>query len=113
MIERGIILASQDSFIDASMLFPPSYTTLLDENISVLDKEGKISQAIHQPMEEFINELLDKQVSLEELENLVVKSEIERCDGNLCATARLLGISRAQIGYKQKKILNETESDKD
>lgn len=113
VIERGIILASQDSFIDASMLFPPSYTTLLDENISVLDREGKISQAIHQPMEEFINELLDKQVSLEELENLVVKSAIERCEGNLCATARLLGISRAQIGYKHKKILNETESDKD
>jgi DNA-binding NtrC family response regulator len=107
VIERGIILASQDSFIDASMLFPPSYTTLLDENITVLDRDGRIAKTLNQPLEEFVNDLLDKKVSLEELENMVVKSAIERCEGNLCATARLLGISRAQIGYKQKKILNE------
>src|SRR5690606_24266247 len=106
VIERGIILASQDSFIDASMLFPPSYTTLLDENIAVLDREGKISETVKQPMEDFVTELLDKKVPLEELENLVVKSAIERCEGNLCATARLLGISRAQIGYKYKKIFS-------
>lgn len=108
VIERGIILASQDSFIDASMQFPPSYTTLLDENIAVLDLEGKISETVKQPMEDFVTELLDKKVPLEELENLVVKAAIERCEGNLCATARLLGISRAQIGYKYKKIFSET-----
>lgn len=110
VIERGIILASQDSFIDASMLFPPSYTTLLEENITVLDREGKITETGKQPMEEFVTELLDKKVPLEELENLVVKAAIERCEGNLCATARLLGISRAQIGYKQKKIFNDMDS---
>ncbi len=90
------------------MLFPPSYTTLLDENIAVLDLEGKISETVKQPMEDFVTELLDKKVPLEELENLVVKAAIERCEGNLCATARLLGISRAQIGYKYKKIFSET-----
>jgi two-component system response regulator HydG len=110
VIERGIILTSQDSFIDASMLFPPSYTTLLDENITILDRAGKISDAVKQPMEEFVADLLDKKVPLEELENLVVKAAIERCEGNLCATARLLGISRAQIGYKHKKILSEATS---
>lgn len=110
VIERGIILASQDSFIDASMLFAPSYTTVFDENITVLNHEGKISDTVNQPMEEFITEFLNKKVPLEELENLVVKAAIERCEGNFCATARLLGISRAQIGYKHKKILNETDA---
>lgn len=110
VIERGIILSSQDSFIDASMLFPPSYTTLLEENITVLNRQGKISEVIKQPIDNFVTELLDKKVPLEELENLVVKAAIERCEGNLCATARLLGLSRAQIGYKYKKIFNETIS---
>lgn len=105
VIERGIILASQDSFIDAAMLFPPSYTTLLDESVNILDQHGKIADTASEPMDGFITNLLDEQVPLEKVENNIVKAAIERCAGNLCAAARLLGISRAQIGYKYKKLL--------
>ena len=105
VIERGIILVHQDSFIDAAMLFPPSYTTLLEENINILDHEGKITEAVDQPFEDLVNTLLDKHTSLDSIENLFVKAAIERSKGNLCAAARLLGISRAQIGYKQKKLV--------
>jgi transcriptional regulator with PAS, ATPase and Fis domain len=104
VIERGIILAHQDSFIDAAMLFPPSYTTLLDENVNILNREGKITEAVAKPFEDFVNSLLDKQTSLDSIENLFVKAAIDRSKGNLCAAARLLGISRAQMGYKQKKL---------
>lgn len=104
VIERGIILAHQDSFIDAAMLFPPSYTTLLDENTNILDREGKITEAVDKSFEDFVNNLLDKQTSLDSIETLFVKAAIQRSKGNLCAAARLLGISRAQMGYKQKKL---------
>ncbi|WP_347456896.1 sigma 54-interacting transcriptional regulator [Acinetobacter thermotolerans] len=104
VIERGMILAQQDSFIDAAMLFPPSYTTLLDESLNVLDQEGKITEPTTKPMNNFVSDLLDQQVSLDTLENIVVKAAVDRCEGNLCAAARLLGISRAQIGYKYKKL---------
>lgn len=104
VIERGIILVHQDSFIDAAMLFPPSYTTLLNENTNILNREGKITEAVNKPFEDFVNTLLDKQISLDSIENLFVKVAIDRSKGNLCAAARLLGISRAQIGYKQKKL---------
>src|SRR5690606_26894386 len=79
VIERGIILASQDSFIDAAMLFPPSYTTLLDESVNILDQHGKIADTASEPMDGFITNLLDEQVPLEKVENNIVKAAIERC----------------------------------
>ena len=104
VIERGMILAHQDSFIDATMLFPPSYTTLLDENSNMLDYEGKITQAPDPSLEDLMQQLLQKNITLESIENLFVKTAVEKSQGNLCAAARLLGISRAQIGYKYKKL---------
>ena len=107
VIERGMILAHQDSFIDATMLFPPSYTTLLDDNINILDHQGKITQAPDSSLESLMQQLLEKNITLDAIENLFVKTAVERSQGNLCAAARLLGISRAQIGYKYKKLVKK------
>ena len=51
------------------------------------------------------------QVSLDEIETLLLKRAIERAQGNVAAAARLLGITRPQMLYRLKSrgIINEGE----
>ncbi|WP_443115637.1 sigma 54-interacting transcriptional regulator [Herbaspirillum seropedicae] len=42
-------------------------------------------------------------LTLPEMERRLIAEAIERADGNLSAAARLLGISRAQLAYRQQK----------
>ncbi|MNP76721.1 Bacterial regulatory protein, Fis family [compost metagenome] len=70
-----------------------------------LNRSGQISQDSRDGIvDAFLDHVLDQRISLEDLEEVVVKAAIERCNGNLSAAARMLGISRSQIGYKQKKF---------
>jgi DNA-binding NtrC family response regulator len=43
-------------------------------------------------------------LSLEELEDSLVRQAVERCDGHQTRAAELLGISRDQLRYRLKKI---------
>lgn len=105
VIERGMILTPNDEAIEASTLFP-FYTEHSDNSIySQLNNYGQIADG--QPSSElggFINHFFEQSLTLEDVENAIVASAIERTNGNLCAAARELGISRAQIGYKKKKL---------
>ena len=42
-------------------------------------------------------------LTLPEMERRLIAEAIERAEGNLSAAARLLGISRAQLAYRQQK----------
>ena len=44
-----------------------------------------------------------KRISLDDVETVLIDAAIKRADGNLSSAARLLGISRAAIGYRLKK----------
>lgn len=106
VIERGMILAQHDSLIDASTLFMSPIDPLHNEVTTGLNRDGHVGneQRESRAVDIFLDHLLDQRITLENLEAVVVKAAIERCDGNLSAAARLLGLSRAQIGYKQKKF---------
>ena len=105
VIERGMILAQPDGLIDASTLFMSPTDPLQDEVTSGLDRDGQVgNDQRDRTVDAFLDHLLDQRIALEDLEAVIVKAAIERCEGNLSAAARLLGISRAQIGYKQKKF---------
>ncbi|MCS8129834.1 sigma 54-interacting transcriptional regulator [Pseudomonas aeruginosa] len=104
VIERGIILAQQDNPIDMNSLFLPSAFTAEVEQTTGLTQSGRVdNDAQDTVVNAFLEHLLNERIPLEDLEAVMVKAAIERCDGNLSAAARLLGISRFQIGYKQKK----------
>lgn len=104
VIERGIILAQQDNQIDTSALFLPSALTQDEEHTTGLTQSGRVdSDTQDTVVNAFLEHLLNERIPLEDLEAVMVKAAIERCQGNLSAAARLLGISRFQIGYKQRK----------
>ncbi|MBM7456758.1 DNA-binding NtrC family response regulator [Oceanisphaera litoralis] len=105
VMERGMILAAPDSLIDVSTLFLSSGDPLQYDVTTGLNRDGCLGKGARDgKVDAFLDHVLDQRIPMEDLEAVVVKAAIERCEGNLSAAARLLGISRAQIGYKQKKF---------
>jgi two-component system, NtrC family, response regulator HydG len=119
VIERGVILAAESGAIDAPHLFT-SGEEFGDQHFA-LDHEGKLVPSDRSalladtaPDREVdrvtrrISSLLsgegenDGNVSLEDIETLLLKKAIERAHGNVAAAARLLGITRPQMVYRLK-----------
>jgi len=102
LIERAVVFAPQGEAIQISHLFTS------DEHISSQiyspDKQG---QLIHQSNEPNLNQmaqaLLEHESPLESVESILVDAALQRANGNISQAARLLGITRGQLGYRLKK----------
>ena len=119
VIERGVILGTENRPIDAPHLFT-SGEELGDRRFAV-SREGKLVAS--DPLE-FIGESapdhhLDRvsrrvsnlllgqgddtdRVSLDDIETMLLRKAVERAHGNVAAAARLLGITRPQMVYRLK-----------
>ncbi|MHA3058983.1 sigma 54-interacting transcriptional regulator [Acinetobacter sp. ANC 5584] len=107
VIERGMILTGQDELIDASTLFSFSLSFPDQEKNRVLNTIGKVeNKSNSQAVDSFIDHFFNESITLEDVESILVDAAIKRSEGNLCAAARTLGITRAQIGYKKKKLMD-------
>jgi len=118
VIERGVILAAESGAIDAPHLFT-SGEQFGDQHFA-LDQEGKLVPSDRSALLDSapdrevdrvtrrISSLLSGEaedgdnVSLEDIETLLLKKAIERAHGNVAAAARLLGITRPQMVYRLK-----------
>ncbi|MEY4910040.1 MAG: hypothetical protein RL260_3758, partial [Pseudomonadota bacterium] len=121
VIERGVILAAENTVIDASQLFTSGEQ--FDEKQFAVDREGSLVKAgtahlfdahVTAPdverVSKRINSLLlgvgiddDKsEVSLDDIETLLLGRALDRAHGNVAAAARLLGITRPQMVYRLK-----------
>lgn len=108
MIERGVIIASNDTMIDIPHLFPHvnidspllSPAVSLDANPAVAAVAGDINQ--------LVDSVLNEGISLNTFESQLLVTAVDRAKGNLCSAARMLGITRPQIAYRLKKL--EAES---
>ena len=119
VIERGVILAVESGAIDAPHLFT-SGEQFGDQHFA-LDPEGKLVPSDRSAL--LVDTVPDREVdrvtrrissllsgegedggnvSLEEIETLLLKKAIERAHGNVAAAARLLGITRPQMVYRLK-----------
>ncbi len=119
VIERGVILAAESGAIDAPHLFT-SGEQFGDQHFA-LDHEGKLVPSDRSAL--LVDTVPDREVdrvtrrissllsgegedggnvSLEDIETLLLKKAIERAHGNVAAAARLLGITRPQMVYRLK-----------
>lgn len=106
MIERGVILAEDEGAIDVQHLFAGgekirghafnlnSAGSLVTNRIRELDVDGLGRTA---------DVLLSRDMSLEEIEDLLIRRAVERNNGNVSAAARLLQMGRGQIEYRMRK----------
>ena len=119
VIERGVILASENGAIDIGHLFTSG------EKLAVgrfdLDRDGTLADAVRlrdaaagvashetRRIARRLSDLLldagadDDIVRLDDIETLLLKKAVARAHGNLAAAARLLGITRPQMVYRLK-----------
>jgi two-component system, NtrC family, response regulator HydG len=119
VIERGVILAAENTAIDAPHLFTSGEQ--FGEQRFALDREGKlVASAVSEWAAEAeternvdrvnrrINDLLNGEgeavgdVSLDDIETMLLRKAVERSQGNVSAAARILGITRPQLVYRLK-----------
>jgi DNA-binding NtrC family response regulator len=99
LVERGVILAGQDGMIEVEHLFPNRPEALHTS----LDTRGHLAELPSAQDDELSARILDSGSSLEAIEARVLDHAVARARGNLSEAARLLGLSRAQLAYRQKR----------
>ncbi len=108
MIERGVIIAANDTRIDIPHLFPhvnieqppaASATKAVAEDVAVVLQT-------HASLDRVLDHLLDQNVSIATIENGLLDKAVERARGNLSFAGRMLGLTRPQIAYRLKKYAN-------
>ncbi|MEH6823538.1 MAG: sigma 54-interacting transcriptional regulator [Motiliproteus sp.] len=117
LVERGVISTFDGDQVDLPHLFVTG-EEMPGEIMSLVLKEGKgglaneevgLEMTISPPDGDLLDTVIqwqkasNHQLSLEDIERTLVENAISQCDGNLSAAARLLGISRSQIGYRCEK----------
>jgi transcriptional regulator with GAF, ATPase, and Fis domain len=119
VVERGVILATDGDAIDVAQLFTSeerfeskhyavARTGVLNEiDSSQLlrpaaagDDVGRVSRTLSNLLHG--DDAADDNLSLDELEMVLLKRALERSNGNVSAAARLLGITRPQMVYRLK-----------
>jgi len=99
LVERGVILASQGGMIEIEHLFPNQP----ESPQTSVDAHGQLTRLPSAQDDDLSARILDSGSSLEDIEARVLNHAVTRARGNLSEAARLLGLSRAQLAYRQKR----------
>jgi two-component system, NtrC family, response regulator HydG len=119
LIERGVILAPNGGPIDISHMFTSGEK--VETTMFGLGGDGSLAMAeqleaqlgatqdaeVSRVAKKLSNILLggdndNDPISLDEIETVLLKSAVQRANGNLSAAARVLGITRPQLVYRLK-----------
>ncbi|WP_240159050.1 MULTISPECIES: sigma-54-dependent Fis family transcriptional regulator [Burkholderiaceae] len=118
LVERGVILAPDGGAIDIGHLFTSGETIdaqmfglgingSLMPSDSLLDQKAAADGEVERVVRK-VNDLLMgasgeiEPTSLDDIETALLKSAVQRAQGNLSAAARTLGITRPQLVYRLK-----------
>jgi DNA-binding NtrC family response regulator len=99
LVERGVILACQGGVIQVDDLFPNR-----PESVQTgVDALGNLAELPSSHDNDLSQRILDSGSSLDDIEARVLDLAVARTRGDLSKAARLLGLSRAQLAYRQKR----------
>ncbi|HBX55311.1 sigma-54-dependent Fis family transcriptional regulator [Pseudomonas sp. UBA2684] len=102
VIERGIILTDPNESISVPALFPraPEEPQTASERVS---SDGVLIQPGN-GQGSWISQLLSSGLSLDEIEESLMREAMQQANQNVSGAARLLGLSRPALAYRLKKI---------
>jgi DNA-binding NtrC family response regulator len=106
MIERGVILAEENSVIDIQHLFTSGEKLKIDSfNLSASGSLVKNELADNSTKEKqaLADSLFEMLPSFDQIETLVFERAMQLSNGNISAAARRLKMGRAQVEYRLKK----------
>lgn len=100
LIERGVILSSDGEPVDVGELFP----TLPGPAVVVVNASGKLERGAPDGSETLYDDVMRRGLSLDALEDALIREAVQRADGNLAAAARALGLTRPQLSYRLQRV---------
>ncbi len=103
VIERGVILAPGGGRIDLADLFPSVTSEVKKQQLTALARDGSVLKRDAGTVNDFLDYVLKNQVSLDDVESVLLKAAVERSKGNYSSAARMLGMTRPQFAYRMKK----------
>lgn len=120
VLERGLILADEGGWIDVHHMFGGQELLRLGRESGMLAAPeahrleagpGHAAQALVAPSggppqgpEAWLCAMTEQGLSLPELEATLLRAALAQCQGNVSATARVLGLSRAQVDYRLRTL---------
>ena len=100
LIERGVILCSPGEPVDVGELFlMPAGAPQITVNA-----DGQLERAPAGDAGTLYDELQRRALSLDGLEDALMREAVQRAGGNLAAASRALGLSRAQLSYRLQRV---------
>ena len=109
VIERGVVLAPQQGWIEAHHLFLSLEAVLARE--SGISACGKLEEGCGDAVrEQLVDQILRTGIPLEELEQQLMKVCVDQEGGNIARAARRLGMSRPKLSYRLQRSESETEA---
>ena len=110
IIERAVISVEKDGVIDVQHLFPPgkippNLRYLIDSNGTVRESDGsgEPAGAAGRP-DGLIAQVLDAGLSIRQWDEHLCREALARTNGNVTKAARMLGLSRAQLNYRLRRL---------
>tara|TARA_R110001599_G_scaffold42193_1_gene127246 strand:+ start:14353 stop:16059 length:1707 start_codon:yes stop_codon:yes gene_type:complete len=111
VIERGVILTDNKETISQDALFAVSPKSEFDQSSEMLDDAGQIVAGDTQSESgHWADGILNKGISLDEVEETLMRRAMNEANQNVSGAARLLGLTRPALAYRLKKsgILSES-----
>ena len=115
MIERGVILAENNSTISLAEFFPslsePSHPLNIINNQGLLAEQvqaaptSDVESAASNP----VDNLLNDDFNLENLERQLIEQAMQLANGNVSKAARKLGLTRPALAYRLKKLQDSND----
>jgi transcriptional regulator with GAF, ATPase, and Fis domain len=107
-VERGVILAPSGTRIEVGHLFLSSSEVQPQE--FGLDSAGGLDINRWETGKELREAVFNGSLTLDEVEAMLLEAAVDNARGNLSSAARMLGLTRAQIAYRLKRLQEARDS---
>ena len=106
MIERGVILAPSGTRIEVHHIFSACEEREADE--FGLDVHGAINARSVQTGQALCEAVCSGEMTLEQVETMLLESAVDKARGNLSSAARMLGVTRPQLAYRLRRLQEDS-----
>lgn len=108
-IERGVILAPNTSRVEVNHLFPCCPNA--EPRAYGVDANGELSISRSESVDNLCEAVFNGTLTLNQVENMLLDTAVDKARGNLSSAARMLGLSRATLAYRLKRRLKDAVQD--
>ena len=103
MVERGVILAPSGSHVEISHLFSSPGADDEAQEFG-LGLDGNLDVNHWEAGKELCEAVFNGVMTLDQVEAMLIETAVDKARGNLSSASRMLGLTRAQLAYRLKRL---------